>query len=793
MVDNIVRIGPAAQIKAKSEHSQAPRAPREYEIPPVSMRRWLMTYRTSMTVVLNDEAFLKVMNSMTAKPTFNQHVQEKLKPAPNSKAAALVEQPGKTTKKRAAVTKKSGSVLPRSAESPADAYRLLEARNKPSNTDATIRLVPTHEFGLPPPNTKPGGKKVPGDSASVHTDGVESAGTFNSADFKTQSSAGTGSRIDQDHGTIVIGGKLAQKDSSATSEAAFGSNGPGIRLLPAPSHAESNQKDDLIILEDGIGQSSPDVKISSNDAPSALEAKSLQSPSIPHIMDEELDDDVPQSSLTPRSSIAPRFITFRGARYIRYDQITGQDAEDSQVGNHSEGSCQQNTQPVVQAASFSSSTNNRIAVTNGLNIGLQTLQKSSAGSILGEHNLPGRSAVSTGPSSQASVASSTWANRMIRSTLASASFPTPLLPQTCLSPVPSEKPNQHDEPLQNSQTDDTEIAATPRKSTAEQKVASLPSLAASKYAIQGVQVATRPPPVESANFHKSTKTASVDQPDRSPKAVRTASPTASVGRRGEDKGAFDITMQVPPESLVPASRRADYIPNMHSNASSKSESSPTNRTRQTTENGTASAPSPSRKQANLTASIWSTANSEMNTLAPSSKTFENQVRQSQFNLTSDNVDSKEETTVVSDDGAQRKRNPFGATTQSSKPTPIENKNLAFAVPVQPLDGSVMAERSGNIPNTSHTPMTLQSLIEGTKAKAKAQSSTFNFSESAGSKSTNPLQSSSANGTKQGQTGASRLPLSKTNPKNNLMASKYAPSNTSTSSFRKVSRAPSEMI
>ncbi|KAF7508745.1 hypothetical protein GJ744_008992 [Endocarpon pusillum] len=788
MVGGTVHIGPAAQTKTKSEHSEAPRAPREYEISSVSMGRWLMTYRTPVTVVLDDEAFLKVMNSMTAKPTFNQHIQEKSKPAPNSKAAALVEQAGKTTKRRAAATKKSESALARSIETSAEAYRQLEASNKLSNADATIRLAPTREFGFPPPNTKSGGKKVPGDSASVHTDGVESASTFNSADFKTQSSAGTGSRIDQDHGSIVTGGKLAQKVSSATSEAADGSNRSGIGLLPPPSHCESHQRDDLITLEDGIEQSSPDVKISSNDALSASYARSLQSPSIPHLMDEELDDDILQSSLTPRSSIAPRCITFRSARYIRCDQITSQDAEDSQVGIHSEGSCQQKTQPIVQAASFSSNTNNRIAVTNGLNIGLQTLQESSAGSILGEHNLPGRSIVSTGPSSQASVASSRWANGLSRSPLASASFPTAPLLQTCLGPVPSQQANQQNKPFQNSQTDDREIAAAPRKSMVQQKVASLPNLAASKYAIQGVQVATRPPPVESATFHKSTKTASVDQPDRRPNAFRTASPTASVDRRGEDKGAFETTLQVSPESLVPASRCVDYIPNMHSNALSKTESSPTDRTCQTTENGTASTPKPSRKQRDLTASIWSTANSEIETLVPSSKTFENQVRQSRSNLTPDNVDSRDETTAMSDNGAQRKRNPFGATTQSSKPTATENRKLASAVPVQPFDGPVMVERSGNIPDTNHTAMALKNFIEGTKANAKAQSSTFDFSESAGSRYTNPIQSSSAIGTKQGQSGTSGLHLSKTKPTNNPMASKYATSSSSTSSFRKVRRA-----
>lgn len=792
MVGNTVCDGPAAKTKAKSDQSGPPHALREYGNSPVSMKCWLMTYRTSATVALNDEAFLKVMNNMTAKPKFSQHVQKKSKPAPNSKAAALVEQPAKTNDRRAAASKKPASALAISSETPAEAYRHLEARNKSSNTHATVRLAPTHEFGFPPPNIKSGEKKGAGDNISVHTDGVESASTFNSADFKTQSTGEAGPRNSRNHGTIVNGGDLTRKYSSATSEAVSASNGSGIHLLPPPSHAASNQKDDLITLEDGIGQTSPVVNNSSNDAPSASYANSTQSPGVPEIMDEDLDPVNLHSPLTPRSSIAPRSIIFRGARYTRDDLITGQKADAGQAEDRPEGSRQQNTQPTGQAASLSSGTNSRARVTNERHIGLQTLQENSASSILGEHNLPGHSAMSRGPTSHTLLASSRWANPMLRSTPANASFPSPSLPQTHLSLVPAQKPDQHHELLQKSQTNNTEMAGEPTACSVQQQAALSLNLAASKYAIQGVQVATCSLPVESLTFHKSAEQGPVYKSDKASNAFQTASRTASVGQGGEDRKAFDPTLQVPQENLVPTMSHPSHIPNMPSNASSKTGSSATDKTRQTTENSTASAPKPSRKPANLIDSIWSTANSGMSPLAALNQTFESQTRQSPFTLISDHDDSKEKKSAVSDDGVQRKRNPFGITTQLSEPARLqENKKFASAIPAQPVDGSVMAERSGNIPSAGHTPMTLRDRIGGTGVHVKDQSSMFNFSELQGSKSTNHIQLSWANGTTQGRPVEPRLPSSKPNPNNSLMKSKYAPSNASTSSFRKGRRASEE--
>ncbi len=788
MVADTADVGPAAQQKAGIEQSKAPRTPKEYDMSTVSMKCWLMTYSP---VSLNDEAFLRVMNSMNTKPTFNQHVQEKAKPAPASKAAELVEQPGKTTRRPNAVGKKPASALARSTETPAEAYRRLEARNKSSNTDATIRLAPTHEFGFPPPNTKSGGKRVAGDSVSVHTDGVESACTFSSADFKTQSSGAAGSRNDRKHGTIINGTDLAQKLSSATSEAASGSNGPGIHLLPPSSCAELNRRDDLITLEDGIEQSPSVDRIPSKDAPPASHTNSMRSSGVPHIMDEELNDDIPQSSLTPRSSIAPRFVTCRGARYIRCDLITGQFAEDSQVENRPESSGEPNIQPALQAASFSSSTNDKIAVTNGLNNGLQTLQESSAGSILGEDNLPGRSAASSGISSQASVASSRWANAMLRSTPESVSFPISL-PQTQLSRVLLQQPNQHSEPVQKSQTDDIKMADAPTNSTVQQKAVSRPNLAASKYATRGVEVATRQPPVESATFHKSTKQAPDFQSGTGPNAFKTASQTASMGRLGEKKNAFDTAPPVLQENLVPTSRRPDQTPNVHSNASLKSGSYVADRARQAMENSNALLTKLPHKPANLTASIWSTANGESKPLALSNQDFGSQTRRSRIDPISNNIDSKEQTTAVSDYGAQHKCNPFGASTQSSKPAPVEgNKKFAPATPAQPVDGLGMAERSGNIPFAGYTPPMLRDRVEGTGDGAKTQSSMFNFSESTGSKPNNSIQFGAADGTKQGQPGGLRPSFNTPKPTNDLMASKYATSNASTSSFRKGRRTKAD--
>jgi hypothetical protein len=350
-----------------------------------------------VTAALHEQAFLRMMKNANTKAAFNDHVQEKSKPPSSSKAAAMIEQPAKSTKKPTTGTQKPASVLAKPAETPAEGLREIEARNANEcpNAAGNTRLVPTHELAFPPPIIRSSGRNIHGSSVSVHTDGVESATTFDSADFATQSSGGAHSKLDLDHGTIIIGSRSREENSSAKPEANSG-NSLGIRVLPPADHAEFAQRDDLITLEEGNDVSEA-VAEASNDGPLGVSnADSVQSSGIRDIMDEQLDTDVPQIPLTPKSSVVPRFITYRGCRYIRADQVTSQDIEvHSQV-----------TPPARRMVPPDIGAFDRLALTGRLNIGLQTLHDNSGGSNLGEHNLPGRSRGSTEASSTLALGAS---------------------------------------------------------------------------------------------------------------------------------------------------------------------------------------------------------------------------------------------------------------------------------------------------------------------------------------------------------------------------------------------------
>jgi hypothetical protein len=372
-----------------------------------------------VTAALHEQAFLRMMKNANTKAAFNDHVEEKSKPLPSSKAAAMIEQPAKSTKKPTTGTQKPASVLAKSAETPAVAFREIEARsaNESPNAAGNIRLAPTHELAFPPPITTSGRKNIHGSSVSVHTDGVESATTFDSADFATQSSGGAHSKLDLDHGTIIIGSRSREENSPAKAEANSGDS-LGIRVLPPANHAEFAQRDDLITLDEGSNVSEAVAEASNDGALGDSNADSVQSSGIRDIMDEKLDTDVPQIPLTPKSSLAPRFITYRGCRYIRADQVTSQDIEDDL----------QVTLPARRMVPPDIGGFDRLALTGGLRIGLQTLHDNSGGSILGEHNLPGRSRGSTEASSNLAlgvsgrIAPSSEVNAGLRTSQESASI-----------------------------------------------------------------------------------------------------------------------------------------------------------------------------------------------------------------------------------------------------------------------------------------------------------------------------------------------------------------------------------
>ena len=283
------------------------------------LQKRLTSYRAPITAALNEKAFLRVMSSMTNKSTFNEHIQDKSKPAPASKAAALVDQPAKATKE-------STSVKSRSTETPAEAFEKLQAgtADECSKKEGSVRLAPTPEFAFPPSVTKSGGKHVQGSSVSVHIDGVETAATFNSAGFATQPLEQTQSGLDPNHGTSPADTNSSKEKLTAKEEGQSAPNRPGNHVVPPADYAPAEHKDDLITLDQGdeeprTGEKAPGVSVSA-----ITNANGLRSPDIPDIMDEELNDDVPQTSLTPNSLIAPRTIEYRGLRYIRANQIIGQ-------------------------------------------------------------------------------------------------------------------------------------------------------------------------------------------------------------------------------------------------------------------------------------------------------------------------------------------------------------------------------------------------------------------------------------------------------------------------------------
>jgi hypothetical protein len=675
------------------------------------------------------------MNYTPTNPTFNEHLQAKSKPAPGSKAASLVERPIKAIKKSAAGIKKTGFALAKSAETPAEAYRKLEIHKKSSNVDGSIRLAPTHEFAFPPPITRAGQKNVQGGNISVHTEGVESASTFDSADFATQPSGDARSQLNKNHGCVVIGSKSTQKKSSEKMGAKPAANGLRINVLPPASRIEVEQKDDLIMLDEDSEQFPPGAKTSSNNALSNSTKHSVLSPGIPDIMDEDLDVGVFQSSLTPRSAVAPRCVTYRGARYIRADQVTSQDVEDRQQGNDRQGEGQQGNERQMNGQQQNESPKfelpNRVAVTSGLNIGLQTLAQSSGGSILGEHNLPGRFGDKDEASSSLSLEASRWATETYRPPSPAFKPQQSLLSQIRHYSSPPWQPFQPVGVALGTQEPDTEMFEAFGTSSAQQKVESAPNLAASKHAPPGARVMATQARVGSTASAESTGPFPINRVHRG------NFPTGTAPEVRQDKPAAI--------SMSPEKDRNTYS-STSSRTGSLQADNPTNALRKH-----------SFKASNLAASKWATPNRRVTALPESNKHLSDEPRQPGFQFASgDDADGEGDAVH----GSQQKRNPFSAFAKVAavKGPMVTHKPFVF--------GGGMAQEA--------------------KPNANVEPSAFQFSQPPTSKSATLMDSKWAT---KGQSSRSRIPRdNKPKAKGDLMASKYAPTNTSsasTTSFRKV--------
>jgi len=662
------------------------------------------------------------MHGTPTNPTFNELVQAKSKPAPGSKAAALVERPVKPTKGSAA--KKKDSALAKSTETPAEAYRNLEIHQKPSNAYGSIRLAPTHEFAFPPPTTRADGKTSRGGNISVHTEGVESASTFDSADFATQPSRDAPSQLNKTNGTIIIRSQSTQNTSSQKLVAKPAANGFGIKVLPPKSHVDVEQKDDLIMLDEGSEGFPTGAKAFSNNAVSSSTKNSMPSPGIPDIMDEDLDVGVFQSSLTPRSAVAPRFVVYRGARYIRADQVTDQDVQDCQQGIQQE----MNGQKPTESPKFELP--NRVAVTSGVNIGLQTLAQSSRGSILGEHNLPGQSRDDTEASPSLSLEASRWARGNPVPVLAVSRPQQSLLSQIRHYSTPSHPLYQRLGVGQGAQGTDTEMIEVFGTSSAQEKVASAPDLAASKHAPAGAPIIATP-----------TRTGSV----ASPFSNRVHGGNFSTSRASE----------IGQDKLGAISKSAENNRNMYPSTSSRT--------------GSLQADNPRAlfKTPNLAASMWADPYRDVKTLAESNKHLGDEPTQPGFQFASGDDADGENDLLADLPASHRKRNPFSRLARSSN----------AAAPEVPM----LTQRFGTMSTATRKPFTFGEGLAGeAKFKTDVKPSVFQFSQ--------PPASS-----KPGKLGDSKWATedkAKAN-KGNLMASRYAPTTTnntssaSNSSFRKV--------
>jgi hypothetical protein len=652
------------------------------------------------------------MHGTPTNPTFNELVQAKSKPAPGSKAAALVERPVKPTKKPAA--KKNNSVLAKSTETPAEAYRNLKIHKQPSNAYGSIRLAPTYEFAFPPSTTIADQKRSRGGNISVHTEGVESASTFDSADFATQPSRDAPSQLNKNHGTIIFSSQPTQKKPSEESGAKPAANGFGINVLPSTSQVDVDQKDDLIMLDEGSEGFPTDAKAVSNNAVSNSTKNSMLSPGIPDIMDEDLDVGVFQSSLTPRSAVAPRIVVYRGARYIRADQVTDQDVEDCQQGIQHETNGQKRTEsPKFELP-------NRVAVTSGLNIGLQTLEQNSRGSILGEHNLPGRSQDYTEASASLSLEASRWARGNLEPAPPVSKTQQSLLSQIRHYSTPSHQPYQRHGVGQGARGADTEMAEAFGTSSAPEKVASAPDLAASKHAPAGAPfMATQ------------TRAGSVVSPF-SNRAHGGDFPTSAASEIGQDKvGAIPMS--------------AENNRNMYSSTSSRAGSLQDDN------------PKAYFKASNLAASKWADPIREVKTSATSNTHLGDKPRQPDRRFASSEDADGEDDLLADLPASHRKRNPFSRFARPSTaaaaevPIPTQRFGNATSKPLRFGEGLAAEARF--------------------KTDTKVPSSLFEFSQ---------LPPSSRPGKLIG-TKWMTDDEAKAN-KGNLMASKYAPTSNNNNNF-----------
>jgi hypothetical protein len=670
-------------------------------------------FRAPVTVALNDQAFLRVMKGSTSKPAFNKHVQEKSKPAPASKAAALVEQPAKTAKK-------PGSALAKSSETPAEAYRKMEARSlhkSPEVDVGKIRLAPTHEFAFPPPITRSGGKNVRGSDVSVHTDGVETAASFNSADFLTQSSG------------------------------------------PPANSGESKQKDDLIVLDQGSELPKTGANASNEDPLAASNMHSGQSSGIPDIMDAEPDVYIPQTSLTPKSSVAPRSVIYRGARYVRADQLSSQDGEFRLQGTH----------PDVQIKSSDLSGPERVAVTNALSIGLQTLQGSSGDSILGDHNLLGQSQCVIEASSTQALAASKWAPERVISAPLQIEYDKNSMWQPRSNPTSFQQLWRRDcDSFQNEERYDTETTDVPVTSSARQQDGPASNLAASKYATPNASVMTSQVELEK---------------------LATVPLCAGSFATGRSQNGVSHPISAPRSTwynIAKTQTMPDATRDAHPGTRSNRVSVQTDEVHRGADDSPIIAPRQSEKAPGLAASKWGRAEAKVNGAQPKTKVGGESEESCLFSASSENIFHTSGEAAESKNDNHRQRNPFTTIPLQSKfPRDDENNSLSRTNAAQSVEMLTMTERSGNILAAPHTATTVEErMAQLMRVGSQAEPFMFKFSAAASSKPSKPIDSKWPNDTAQDKANFSRTFRGKKRPTTTLMASKYA-SDFSHSSFRRV--------
>lgn len=666
-------------------------------------------------------------------------MQEKPKPAPASKAAALVEQAATATEKAAVAQKKTISGLTKSLETPADAYRKTEARastNSP-NGNGHIRLAPTREFAFPPPITRSGRGFLQDSNVSVHTEGVETATTFDSEDFATESPGYPLFKANLNRETIIIDAKSTGQNGATKSQPSSGVEGPGIHVLSPAQSMESKPKDDLILLDEDAEQSQSVAKAFTNDGFDSSNADSLESPSIPDIMDEELDVDVRQSVLTPMTSVVPRCIGYRGARYIRADLVFGDGSKDNAKA----------TRPGRHREESTRGVSDRIPVTGSVNIGSQSLPGSVLDSILGEHNLPMRSSGRTAESSTPLLETSQWATGIGAPAARRTNNHNPLLStQRRVTSAPTRQPRLNHRSFPSAPRDDTEMTDTSAISSAQEKIAPVTNLAASKYATPGAQVVTsHGPSMDSLRYSEFTK-------------------SSVSSRERKDKN---------PPSTAPQTRQGDFVP------TSQTSRSQTERVRQEVTNPTGTTAKSSPKTSDLAASEWGDISSEPMTSSKPKKSFGYYPRQAPLpSVSSQDVGVKENPVVESQQEEHRRRNPFGTSSVTSKPAPIEiDDNFFSSYPNQHGYVSTMAERSGNIPAANQQFASEERVTRGKRANASAEQSVFNFSGSAHQKSATSIESIGPKRASEDQRNGSSIRQKKPPPTNDLFASKHAPKST----------------